>query len=200
MNWTSKEPASFFLADDKVNRRAELKKRLETVTIDGVKSTLAKLTSKASTSTEAYALFKEESSGKMWAAVIITKVDGSMMSYALLPEWENPPYYQCGRTFLKKLDQAGQSEHAAAEEWRRKCREEIERNESPTAFENLVEGTRMIWTVGADGPAHLPQGKQILLEKVLIRRRYCWQDVEGNAIYADNMIPENERQILKSKF
>ena len=197
MDWTNKEPATFFLADGKVNRRAELKKRLETVNIDGTESALVKLTSKASTSTEAYALFKEELSDKLWAAAIITRVDGNMMSYAFLPEWENPPYYQCGGAFLKKLDQAGQSEHAAAEEWRRKCREEIQRSESPTAFENLVEGTRMIWTVGAGGPAHLPQGKQILLEKVLIRRRYCWQDVEGNAIYADDMIPENERQILK---
>ena len=200
MDWTRKEPATFFLANGAVNRRAELKKRLETVTINGTESTLVKLASKASTSTEAYALFKEKSSGKMWAAVIITKTAGNLMCYALLPEWDDPPHYQCGRTFLKKLDQAGKSEHAASEAWRRKCREELERSESPTAFESLVEGTRMIWTVGAGAPAHLPQGKQILLEKALISRRYCWRDVEGNAVYADDMIPEDERQILKGTF
>lgn len=205
MDWTPKEPVTFFLADGRANRRAELKKRLETLSAFEMKSKLVKLASKSSSASEAYALFEEESSGRVWAAAVITKTDGKSMSYALIPEWENPPYHRCGRLFLERLEESGPSKHPEAEEWRRKCREELgcaealSTGKGPSAFENLTEGTRIIWTVGDGAPAYLPRGKQLMLEKELVRRKYCWRDMESGAIYADEMIPESDRQVLKNR-
>ena len=206
MDWTSKEPATSFCADGRINRRAELKRRLETVVVSGKESKLVRLFTKSTTAANGCALFEDVSNSKTWAAAVLTKVDGKEMSYILIPEWENPDFCQCDRPFLEELEKSGAADHPAAEAWRRKCREALGCGESlstpsdSSAFENLPEGTHAIWTVGDGGPAYLPKGKQVMLEKVMVRQRYCWRDVDSGALYADSMVPESDRQVLKGSF
>ena len=194
---TPKEPATCIRSNGEVNRRAELKKRLKTVTVSGKTSELVRLEMESITSSTAYAVFEEKESGEAWAAVILTEADiAGMMSYTLIPEWENPPYYECGAVFLKMLEESGPGKNPAAAKWRKKC---WEHGRSFSSFDKMIEGTRIIWTVGECAPAYLPKGKQLMLEKTKHQGKWRWRDMESGLFYTDKMIPESDRQLLETR-
>lgn len=197
MEWISGGPAVHFNADGAINRRAELKDKVGTIVIDGVESRLQQMSMKSSTAAEAYALFEEKGTGRNWAAVVLSKsILGKEMNYAVIPESSNPPYLKCSKTILRKLTPLEPGEDPGAEEWRRKCWEEIERKESPSSFKALPEGTQVLWTVGDGGVPFLPAGKKIRLIKTKVRSYWRWRDPETDMLYESDMVPERDYEVL----
>lgn len=196
MSLTFKAPASHFLKDGRIDRRAELKDMLGTVNVSGAESRLRWLTMDSPGSAVAYALFEDIDTGKRWAAVALTETTkGKSIRCVLMPEWDNPPYHECGNRILNMLAKSNCDDQPGAAAWRRICRENAASRGASTAFGNLPEGTRMIWTVGNESPLYLPRGRQIRLEKAKIQRRWCWKDMDSDAVYADKTIPESERSM-----
>ena len=196
MAWTEKSPVTHFKANNKPDVKSELAYRLASVSVNGIESTLQNLSFDARRPKEAYALFSEKSSGKKWAAAILLKTEGEDLSYSLIPEWENPPYYRCARRILKCLTPLSFGESPKAQQWRGKCWENIGEKAAHEKFADLPEGTRLRWTIGDDGHSFLPSGTQIELEKVRVNSRWRWKDVNTGTVYGDNEIPHNEREYL----
>lgn len=197
MEWTSGGPASHFNKNGTVNRRAELKERIATVELGATVSRLEWLTMKSPETATAYALFEEEQSGRRWAAVVLSRVSGgTQLDYAILPEWTNPPHYDCGKRIMQRLTPLAPGECPDAEEWRRKCWDGIRRKKAPTSFELLPEGAQAIWTVGGDDLPFLPKGTKVKLVKKKEGRIWVWEDLASGALYDRRQVPEGDYKVL----
>lgn len=197
MEWTSGGPAVHFNADGTINRRKELKDKVEIVMIDGVESQLQRLAMKGPNVTDAYALYEEKNSGRKWAAVVLNRsIRGKGIDYMVIPESLNPPYYKCVKTILKALTPLEPGEDPGAEKWRKKCWEEVDRKNNPSSFEALPEGAQVLWTVGNDDMPFPPKGKKIKLVKTKVRNYWYWKDLASGVLYEGGMVPRNDYIVL----
>lgn len=197
MEWIDAGPCTHFTKYGDIDRRAELKDRLSSIRIDGAVSDLKWLTMKNCHVREAYALFQERESGKKWIAAVLNKSDGQKrLSYAVIPEWLNPPQCRCGKKILQMATPLCPGESPVAEKWRERCRENILQAEAPSTFKNLPEGTQAVWTVAGDEWPLLPRGTRVKLTKVKSCRKWYWRDSDTGVLYANAMIPEDELKLI----
>ncbi|MBQ3106920.1 MAG: hypothetical protein IJC51_05620, partial [Eggerthellaceae bacterium] len=193
MEWISGGTASHFSKSGDINRREELKEKLATVEFDGVESQLKWLTMPSPSATKAYALFEEKESGSRWAAAVISRtIGGKQMDYAILPEWTNPPYYECGKRIMQMLTPLDPGKCPESEEWRRRCWEEIDRKKSPFSFESLPGGAQVLWKVSGDDFPFLPRGTQVRLVKEKSGRDWVWRDLASGMFFSKDRVPESD--------
>ena len=199
MHWIRGGEASHYTEDGVINRRAELKDKLGAVEIDGVESHLEWLAMRSPNSTVAYALFEEKETGRKWAAVVLTTTHRKKtMDYALIPESLNPDQCGCGKRILEMLTPIEPGADPGAEEWRRRCWEEVERKEKPSLFKSLPEGTKVRWTVGSDEWPLLPKGRKVVLVKVKKENyRWYWKDVSNGVLYDKDAIPVDDYEVIE---
>lgn len=197
MEWISGGTASHFNKNGTVDRRSELNDKLAVIELDGTESHLKWLSTSSPLSTKAYALFEEKESGKRWAAAVISKVSGGkQLDYAILPEWTNPPYHECSKRIMQMLTPLDPGESPKAEEWRRKCWEEIKRKENPLSFESLSEGDQVLWTVANDDLPFLHRGAKVKLVKEKVGRIWVWNDPATGMFYDKSQVPESDYVVL----
>lgn len=197
MEWTDGGTASHFSKDGSVNRRTELNEILSTVEINGAESRLKHLSISSPSAAKAYALFEEREGGRKWAAVVLSKVtEGNRIGYAILPEWTNPPYYNCSKRIMQGLTPLDPGEGGGAKEWRQRCWEEIRRKKDPLSFESLPAGTQVLWTVCSDDWPFLAKGSKVKLVKEMAGRSFVWKDPATGIIYDREQVPKSDYKVL----
>lgn len=85
-----------------------------------------------------YAAVKEKESGKVFAVIFLTSVDGYEFCYKDMTENAGPYNYDCPESILKLLSP---TDNEYALEWRQKCRKKAEQKRK---LEHLPIGTKIV--------------------------------------------------------
>ena len=128
-----------------------------------------------------YGAIKNESSGEIFGTVILTSSDkkgGYNFGYKGMDETCGPNESKCPLSILNILTP---TDNEWANKWRKRCYDYHEQKKSPTAFGNLPEGIKVIWTIPYDRFTGGKKGEKLELEKVKhYRSRAFWYCKSGN--------------------
>ncbi len=127
-----------------------------------------------------------EEEREVWAAIFLTKTDMKdyyNFYYKDMSEDMLPGYYDCPKGILDLLSP---TENENALEWRKKCREQLEKKKNGNSISKLPIGTKVVWTRW-DGT-----------EMTLIKRepyaqfKTWWWQIEGERKYIQKKLVTEE--------
>lgn len=118
-----------------------------------------------------YAAVLDTQELNVFGETILTKIESGEFLYK--PIGEDTGTCDCPASILDLLS-ATDDEYAI--EWRRRCRENIEKKKSPTALRNLAVGSVIACTIG---------GKEYKLKKMAPNRQFkrCWWHIPDSNKY-----------------
>lgn len=155
MGWTSYNAK--FYKNGRVDRKAEIENNV-------IKNDNLKVLKSSMIGSTYYGAIEHIESKEVFAVVILTSTnmkDYFNFSYKDMDETMEPYYYDCPKYILELLTP---TDNRSANEWRKKCYENLRKKNDKNSLKNLPIGTRIKVTMPCD-TSHYNQGDEVILEK-----------------------------------
>jgi len=173
-----------------VDRKAEL---------DGVWGDHYEVLKSAMVGSTYYAAVKVKETGKVFAAVFLTKVNSREtcnFGYKDMEESMGPNEAKCPLSILNLLTK---TDNEIALEWRARCRKYHADKNSPASFENLPLGTKIVWTVPYDRIGNFCKGMKLELIKTKFGKRTIrWVTADGSVGFDPKNVQAEHAEVVET--